>query len=108
MSMYVKLDLNFLGMMVSQVGVLITQEPNELLDECCKTKLPGVIGWNLIKLAYQVFVKKFGFKSFENFDCPTGISPLLFSQICVFHHNETGEIQLDRITINTIGQQQQS
>ena len=52
MSMYIELDLNFLGIMVAKVGVLITHEPNELLDECHKTKLPGVICCNLIKLAY--------------------------------------------------------
>ena len=34
MSMNVELDLDFLGM--SKVGVLITQEPNELLDEFIK------------------------------------------------------------------------
>ena len=50
-SMYVELDLDFLGIVVPKVGVLITQEPNELLESCHKTKLPGVVGWNLIKLA---------------------------------------------------------
>ena len=60
-SMYVELDLDFLGIVVPKVWVLITQEPNELLDTCHKTKLPGVIGWNLIKMAYEVFVQKYGF-----------------------------------------------
>ena len=55
--MYIKLDFNFLGIMVLKVGVLNMQEPNELLDKYHKTKLPGVIGWNLIKLAYEVFQK---------------------------------------------------
>ena len=55
MSMHVK----FLGIIVPKFGVLITQEPNKLLDECHKTILSGVIGWNLIKLAYQVFNQKF-------------------------------------------------
>ena len=41
-------------LMVFEVGVLITQEPNELLDTCHKTKLPDVVSWNLIKLAYEV------------------------------------------------------
>ena len=41
--MYVELDLDFLGIVVPKVGVLITQEPNELLETCHKTKLPG--GW---------------------------------------------------------------
>ena len=37
-----------------------------------------------------------------------GISTLLFSQLCVFHHTKAGGIQSDSITITTIGQQQQS
>ena len=57
-SMYVQLDLDFLGVIVHKVRVLITPEPNELLDDQHKIKLPGIIGWKLIKLAYQVFVKK--------------------------------------------------
>ena len=35
--MYVELDLDFLGIVVPKVVVLITQEPNELLDTCHKT-----------------------------------------------------------------------
>ena len=35
-----------------------------------------------------------------------GISLLLFSQLCVFHHNKAGGIQSDSVTINMIGQQQ--
>ena len=93
MAMYVELDLDFLGVVVPKVGVLITQEPNELFDDCHKTNLPGIIGWNLIELAYQVFIEKFGKESLENSYCPTVISPLSFSQLCVFHHNKVGEIQ---------------
>ena len=58
MSMYVKLDLDFFEIMVPKVGVLITQGPKELLDECQKTKLLAVIGWNFIKLADHVFNSK--------------------------------------------------
>ena len=43
-SMYVELDLDFLGIVVPKVGVLITQELNELLETYHKTKLPGVDG----------------------------------------------------------------
>ena len=106
MSIHVELDLDFLGIVVPKVGVLITQEPKGLLDECHKTKLPGLISWNLIKLAYQVFVQKYGPMSLENFDCQTGISPLLFSQLCVFHHSKAGGIQSDSVTLNTSEQQQ--
>ena len=55
-----------------KIGVLITQEPSGLLDTCHKTKLLGMVGWNLIKLAYEVFVQKYGVLRLENFDCPTG------------------------------------
>ena len=107
-SMYVELDLDFLGIVVPKVGVFITHEPNELLDTCHKTKLPGVVGWNLIKLAFEVFVKNYGVLCLENFDCPTGVSPLLFSQLCVYYHCKAGGLQLDSITLNTNGQQQLS
>ena len=107
-SMYVELDLDFLGIGVPNVGVPITQEPNELLDTCHKTKLPGVVGWNLIKLAYEVFAQKYGVLCLENFDCPTGVSLLLFSQFCVFHQCKAGGFQSDSVTLNTNGQQQLS
>ena len=48
--MYVEPVLDFLGIVVPKVGVLITQEPNECLETCHKTKLPGIVGWNLIKI----------------------------------------------------------
>ena len=89
-SMYVELDLDFLGIVVPKEGVLITQEPNELLETCHKTKLPGMVGWNLIKLAYEVFVNIYGILCLDNFDCPTEVSPLLFSQLCVYHHCKAG------------------
>ena len=105
-SMYVELDLDFLSIVVPKVGVLITQEPNELLETCHKTKLPGVVGWNLIKLAYEVFVKIYGVLCLGNFDCPTGVSPLLFSQLCVYHHCKAGGLHSNSITLNIDGQQQ--
>ena len=104
--MYVELDLDFLGIVVPKVGVLITKEPNELLESCHKTKLPGMVGWNLIKLAYEVFVKNYGVLCLDNFDCPTGVSPLLFSQLCVYYHCKAGGLQSDSVTLNINGQQQ--
>ena len=106
-SMYVELDLDFWGIVVPKVGVLITQDPGELLDTCHKTKLP-VVGWNLLKLAYEVFVQKYGVICLENFDCPRGVSPLLFSQLCVFHHCKASGFQSGSVTLNTNGQQQLS
>ena len=55
-----------------------------------------------------MFTEKFGSIKLEEFNCSKGISPLLFSQLCVFHHNKSGGIKLDSVTINTTGQQQPS
>ena len=108
MSMYGELDPDFFGILVPNIGILVIQEHNELLDDCHKTKWPGIIGLNLTKVSYKVFERKYGSKVFEIFDCMTGVSPLLFSQICVFHHNKAGGIQSGSTSLNIIGQEQQS
>ena len=53
-----KFDLDFFRIMVLKVGVLVTQESNELLDHCHKATLPDIISWNVIKLVYKVFERK--------------------------------------------------
>ena len=45
-------------------------------------------------------------RAWKILNCSTGISLLLFSQLCVFHHNKAGGVQLDSVTIDTTGQQQ--
>ena len=60
----------------------------------------------MIKLAYEVFVKNYGILCLDNFDCPTGVSPLLFSQLCVYHHCKAGGLHSDSVTLNINGQQQ--
>ena len=85
--MYTKLDLTFLGLKVPKVGVLIAQEPNQVLDKNHQTRLPGIIGWNLMQLSYDMFIQKYRTTGFDSFICPEGVNPLLFSQLCVFHHS---------------------
>ena len=85
--MYTELDPTFLGLKVPKVGVLIAEEPNQVLDKKHQTRLPGIIGWNLIWLSYDVFIQKYGTTGFDSFICPAGVNPLLFSQLCVFHHS---------------------
>ena len=65
--MYTKLDLIFLGLTVREVGVLIAEEPNQVLDKKHQTRLPGIIGWDLIWLSYDVFVQKYGTTGFDSF-----------------------------------------
>ena len=51
--MYIKLDLTFLALQVLKFSVLIVQEPNQELDKEHQTKLPWIVGWNLIQLPYD-------------------------------------------------------
>ena len=84
--MYTELDLTFLGLKVPKVGVLIAEEPNQVLDKKHQTRLPGIIGWNFKWLSYDMFIKKYGTTGFDSFICPKGVNPLLFSQLCIYHH----------------------
>ena len=45
--MYTELDINFLGLKVLNVGILIIEDPSQVLDKKHQSKLPGIIGWNL-------------------------------------------------------------
>ena len=42
--MYIELYLTFWGLKVPNVGVLITEEPNQMLDKEHQTKLPRIVG----------------------------------------------------------------
>ena len=62
-----------------------------------KTKLPGTIGWNLIKLVYQDFVKKYQIEEFTSFQCPQNVDPLLFSQLCVYYYTEISPVVVNEV-----------
>ena len=57
-----------------------------MLDPDHRTRLPRIVGWNLVKLAYQEFLKKYNINVFEDFECPDGVNPLLFSQLCIYYY----------------------
>ena len=101
--MYTELDLTFLGLKV-KVGVLIAEEPNQVLDKKHQTRLPGIIGWNLIRLSYDMFIQKYGTTGFNSFICPEGVNPLLFSQLCVFHHSNVQKTNTLGATSDVISQ----
>ena len=86
LSRYIELDVEILGWKVPKVGFLITQNLNDILDLKHKTPLPGIVGWNLVRLAYEEFTKKHSPIVFENFECPDSVEPLLFSQLCIYYY----------------------
>ena len=85
LSRYVELDMAFLGLQVPRVRFLITQNPNKVLDPEHKTRFPRIMGWNVVKLAYQEFLKKYDIDVFEDFECLDGVNHLLFSQLCIYY-----------------------
>ena len=65
--MYTKLDSTFLGLRVPNVGVLVIEDPSQVLDKKHQSKLPGTVGWNLVWLSYNMFVKKYGTSVFKSY-----------------------------------------
>ena len=115
LSRYVGLDVEFLGLHVPRVGFLITQNPNKVLYPDHRTRLARIVGWNLVKLAYQEFLKKYNINVFEDFECLDRVNPLLFSQLCIYYHadvvpavvneicDEDGLIYTTKVTKNKKG-----
>ena len=91
--MYTKLNLTFWGLKVPNVGVLVAEKLNQVLDKEHQTKLPGIVGWNLIWLSYNTFIQTYRTTGFDSFECPEGINPLLFSQLCIFHYSDVWKNQ---------------
>ena len=103
--MYTKLDINFLGLKVPNVGILMIEDPSQVLDKKHQSKLPGIVGWNLIQLSYNAFVEKYGTSGFDSFACPEGVNPLLFSQLCVYHHSNTTNSSVLGVSSQLVSQQ---
>ena len=68
-----------------------------VLDPEHKTRTPGIVGWNLVKLAYQEFPKKYNIDEFEDFECLDGINPLLFSHLCIYYYADVVPAVVNKI-----------
>ena len=55
------------------------------------------MGWNLVNLAYQEFLKKYNIDVFEDFECPDGVIPLLFSQLCIYYYTDVVPAVVNKI-----------
>ena len=76
-----------------------------MLDKKHQSKLPGIVGWNLVQLTYDAFIEKYGTLGFSSFTCLEGVSPLLFSQLCGYYHLDTGEGSGLGVSTQTVSQQ---
>ena len=52
-----------------------------------------------------MFVEQYGASGFNSFVCPEGVNPLLFSQLCVFHHSNTDNSNVLGVSSNPVSQQ---
>ena len=105
--MYMELDINFLGLKVLNVGVLVVEDLSQVLDKKHQSKLPGIVGWNLVQLFNNVFVVKYVTSGFDSFICLDGVNPLLFSQLCVYHHSNASKSSELGVSMQTVFQQQE-
>ena len=81
---YFEMDVSFLRPRVPEAGFLVVKDPSDLFQTKKKTKLPGIIGWNLIKLVYHEFIKRYPVEVFNSFQCPQNVDTLLFLQLFVY------------------------
>ena len=105
--MHTELDINFLGLKVPNVGILVVEDPSQVLDKKHQSKLPGIVGWNLVWLSYNAFTEKYGTSGFDSFICLEGVNPLLFPQLCVYHHSNTNKSRGLGVSTQTVSQQQE-
>ena len=59
--------------------------------------MPGIVGWNLVRLAYEEFVKQHGGLRLGQFDHTASVDPLLFSQFHVFHYTDVRKSTVNEI-----------
>ena len=105
--MYTELDITFLGLKVMNVGVLVVEDPSQVPDKKHQSKLPGIVGWNLVQLSYNAFIEKYGTAGFNSFTCLEGVNPLLFFQLCVYHYSDTSASNGLGVSTQTVSQQQE-
>ena len=89
------------------VGILIIEDPSQVLDKKHQSRILGIVGWNLVWLSYNAFIEKYRTSGFDSFTCPEGVNPLLFSQLCVYHHSDTSGSSGLGISTQTMSQQQE-
>ena len=78
----------------------MVRDPNKLLEPQHSTQLLGVIGCNLIRLGCEEFGRIHGFKPLENFQCPSNIHPVVFTQFCSYYHQQKLRGQAESSPVN--------
>ena len=85
--MYTKLDLTFLGLKVPKVGILIAEEPNQVLDKKTSDQIAWYSRMEFNLAVLQHVCSEIQDHRFNSFMCLKGVNPLLFSQLCIFYYS---------------------
>ena len=88
------------------VGILV-EDQSQVLDKKHRSKLPGIVRWNLVQLSYNAFIEKYRTSGFDSFTCLEGVNPLLFSQMCVYQHSDTSGSSGLGVSTQTVSKQQE-
>ena len=79
-------DVEVGGQVVHCVGILVKKDKIPLVDsKGRKAKTPALLSSKLIHIALNEFCETFGEECLRLFECPKGISPLLFSTLCLYY-----------------------
>ena len=89
------------------VGILVIEDPSQVLDKKHQSKLPGIVGWYLVWLSYNAFIENYGTSGFDSFAHLEGVNPLLFFQLCVYHHSNTSKSSGLGVSTQTVSYQQE-
>ena len=82
------------GQIVHRVGILVKKDKVPLVDsKGRKAKTPALLGSNLIRIAVNEFCETFGEECLRLFECPTGISHLWFSTLCLYYYTHVHKKQ---------------
>ena len=96
---YFSCDISSGGMTIPEVGILVKTDRQLTTSKGVKTRLPVIVGCNLLRLATFKFIHDYGEEAHKLFECPQHVDPLFFSCILLYyyseenHRNAKGEVE---------------
>ena len=95
------MDIGIYGTVVPDVGILVLDDHATVSASKLSRKANVVVGWNLIKIAYEQFCKTYGDSTIRLCQCPPDMSPSLFAQLVIYHQTSNTEQSSGGISAST-------
>ena len=87
LSRYFTADIKVGGITVPDVEILVKTNRQLETSKGIKTKLPCIIGCNLLKIAVTQFIKDYGEEALRLFECLKDLDPLFFSCLLLYYYS---------------------